>query len=61
MTETTQTIPVVVRLPVTLGLTREQIDTLQKKWQADLDDAVSADPRRKIMSGIKIHIEIGSE
>jgi hypothetical protein len=61
MTETTQTIPIVMRLPATLGLAREQIDTLQKKWQADLTDAASAGSKRKIRSGIKIHIEIGSE
>jgi len=56
MSQQTETVQVVVNLPATLGLTEEQVRTLEKKWQADLVAATTS-PEAHAAKG-KIHWSI---
>jgi hypothetical protein len=59
-TDVANTVPIVVRIPAKLGLTKEQLDALQTKWLDDLSKAVGSSGS-KIKWHITIHIEVGSE
>ena len=62
MSVETRTLPIVVRVPKSLGLSEADVATLEAKWKDDLTAAVT-DPGAKIKVkwNIKIHIEIGNE
>lgn len=60
-TETARTIPIVVRVPSELDLTRQQAAALEDKWQADLMEAAGAGSQGKIKWHIEIKIKIGNE
>ena len=62
MSVETKTVPIVVRIPRSLGLSEGQVAVLEDKWAADLTSAVSeSEAKIKVKWTIKIHIEIGNE
>ena len=62
MTVETKTVPIVVRIPSSLGLSEDQVAVLEDKWKADLTSAVSESGAKvKVKLTINIHIQIGNE
>jgi len=62
MSVETKTLPIVVRVPRSLGLSEAQVAVLEDKWKDDLTAAVSESGAKiKVKWNIKIHIEIGNE